>query len=601
MISRESLLHIPKSNYSYGYDRETLHIRIRTKKNDVDKVIMKIGDPYIWAHGGADGGNLNAENASGWTGGHEVIMSKEVSTEYFDYYFAAVKPELKRSRYAFILEKGTEKLLFGERKIVELNNENNYRLHELSNFFCFPYLNGVDVHKTPDWVKDTVWYQIFPDRFHRKGTFESDYIEPWGSRPRHHNFNGGDLEGIIDKLDYLANLGINGIYFCPIFKADSNHRYDTIDYMAIDEMLGDKMIFKRLVEEAHKRGIRIMLDAVFNHMGYKNPYWIDVAEKNESSEYKDWFCINQFPVYDKSFDKLDGRKLNYETFGRVKYMPKVNTENQEVINYFMKVGKYWITEFDIDAWRIDVANEVDHEFWRTFRKEMKSVKEDIYLLGEIWHDALPWLKGDQFDAAMNYPLTEAMIHYFCSHDISKETFINTVNHVKISYSLQVTENNFNLLDSHDTSRLLTIAKGNHDLIKLAYLFMFTQLGSPCIYYGSEIPMAGEKGNGSEDHRSCMTFNHMEDEFYLFMKRLIEMRHHFTVLKNRDNEWLDVNNKNVLAFKKENVIVLMNNCQHQSQITIPEIIRGERYEWFSDKNLFIQEKMVLKPYEYLVIK
>lgn len=556
MISRDSILHLPKSNFAYGYDDKTLHIRIRTKIDDIDKVVLRIGDPYIWEKGGADGGNLEAKGGQGWSG-VEVEMKKEVTTEYHDYYIGSFQPSHKRSRYAFVLSKDDETLLVGERRILDLRDDNQWIKNDLSNFFCFPYLNKADVHKIPDWVKDTVWYQIFPDRFENGDeSIDPIEVEPWGSKPKHHNYNGGDIQGIINRLDYLVDLGINGIYLCPIFKANTNHRYDTVDYMSIEPMLGDADKFKELVEKAHERGIKIMLDAVFNHMGSLAPQWLDVVENNENSKYKDWFVIHKFPVYDKPYDQLDGRYLNYETFGRVKSMPKVNTENPEVIDYFMAVGKYWAETFNIDAWRIDVANEVDHKFWRRFRDEVKSVDENIFLLGEIWHDAGAWLKGDQFDAVMNYPLTDAMKQFFCTQTINQLEFIHAVNQVKVSYSLQVTEHNFNLLDSHDTSRILTTASGNLNRVKLAYLFMFTQLGTPCIYYGSEIPMSGAHGGGLEDHRKCMTFDHLDNDMYSFMKSLIELRRHNDAFKLYDNQW--IHHDKLLIFKKGDIKVIINN-------------------------------------------
>lgn len=602
MITREAILHIPKSNYSYGYDENTLHIRVRTKKNEVNKVSIKIGDPYIWEKGGADGGNLNAEDASGWSGSIILPMEKEAVTEYFDYWFISYQPTKKRSRYAFIIESDHLSLLYGERRIVELNENNKHVLNDIANFFCFPYLNSCDVHKIPSWVKDTVWYQIFPDRFCNgdKSTNPID-VKPWGTKPTHNNFMGGDLKGIIDQLDYLKNLGVNGLYLCPIFEAGTNHRYDTINYLAIDKLLGDKETFRVLVDEAHKRGIKIMLDAVFNHIGHQSKEWQDVVKNNELSKYKDWFCINKFPVYDKPFNELDGKNLNYETFGRVKSMPKVNTENPEVIDYFMKVGKYWIEEFNIDAWRIDVANEVDHNFWRSFRKSIKEVNEDVFLLGEIWHDAAPWLKGDQFDAAMNYPLTEAIIHYFCSKDIDKSRFIETVNNVIISYSRQVTENNFNLLDSHDTSRILSIAKDDIRKLKLVYLFMLTQPGSPCIYYGSEIPMKGIKSQGREDHRSCMTFDHTEEEFYNFMKTLIHIRHENPSFKTTNTKWINSSGLE-LIYKIDDIFVIMNNQESKSVCLLPEVLKKSQV-----KNLFTGEmislgiELELEPYEYFILK
>jgi len=593
MISRESILHRPKSNFAYGYDEETLHIRIRTKIDDVEKITLRIGDPYIWTRGGADGGNLEAKDGSGWSGVN-VEMTKEVTTEYHDYWFASFKPTHKRSRYAFILESDEETLLVGERRIITMDDKNAWVLSDLSNFFCFPYLNKKDVHIIPDWVKDTVWYQIFPDRFENGDkSIDPNDVEPWGSKPKHHNFNGGDIQGIINRLDYLKDMGFNGIYMCPIFEACTNHRYDTVDYMEIDLGLGDKEKFKELIEEAHKRGIKIMLDAVFNHMGSNSPIWLDVVKNNETSKYKDWFHIHKFPVYDKLYDELDGRCLNYETFGRVKSMPKVNTENQEVIDYFMKVGKYWVEEFNIDAWRIDVANEVDHHFWRKFRDEVKSVNEDIFLLGEIWHDAEAWLQGDQFDAVMNYPLTDAMKQFFCTKTINKSEFIHAVNQVKISYSQQVTEHNFNLLDSHDTSRLLTTADGNVDRIKLSYFFMMTQLGSPCIYYGSEVPMEGKHGGGLEDHRKCMTFDHIGNDMHTFMTDIIRMRHEHKEFKIHDNEWIEHNH--LLIFKKGSLLIAINPTIEEQAVELEH----DYMSYFDNK--LVNKKLVIPSMGYCLLK
>ncbi|MGL4911415.1 MAG: glycoside hydrolase family 13 protein, partial [Romboutsia sp.] len=493
-ISREALLHIPKSNYAYGYDKETLHIRMRSKKGDIKNVILRIGDPYVWDEGGAGGGNLNASGL-GWIGGTNIIMEKEAETKLFDYWIVKLKPLNKRSRYCFILENDSEKILYTEKGIYELeDNENDdKKLCEISTFFGMPYLNYIDVPTVPQWVKDTIWYQIFPDRFANGNTnINQNNVEPWGSTPTSDNFTGGDLQGVIDNLDYLSDLGINGIYFCPITSGDTNHRYDTIDYMEIDPHLGDRETLKTLVKEAHKRGIKIMLDAVFNHIGYYSKQWQDVIKNKEKSIYKDWFYIKDINKVDTPLEKMDGRNLPYETFGCVPQMPKLNTENTEVIEYLLEVGRYWVREFDIDAWRLDVSNEVDHVFWRRFREEVKKIKSEVYILGEIWHNSLPWLMGDQFDSVMNYPLTDAMKDFFCTNEIDAKTFKYRINDIMVSYPIVVNEVTFNLLGSHDTTRILTFANGNEDRFKLAYLFMFTQSGCPCIYYGDEIGMEGKQ-------------------------------------------------------------------------------------------------------------
>ena len=220
----------------------------------------------------------------------------------------------------------------------------------------------------------------------------------------------GTLKESLNILDYLEELGINGIYFTPIFHAYSNHKYDTIDYREIDPQFGTKETLKTLIEECHKRNIRVMLDAVFNHSGYYFLPFQDLLEKGEKSKYKDWFHPHSFPL-------KGGERPNYETFGFFESMPKLNTANPEVKKYLLEVSAYWIEEFDIDGWRLDVANEVDQPFWREFRKTVKNIKPDLYILGEIWHDSMPWLRGDQFDAVMNYPFTNHVFRLVASQTI----------------------------------------------------------------------------------------------------------------------------------------------------------------------------------------
>lgn len=206
-------------------------------------------------------------------------------------------------------------------------------------------------------------------------------------------------------------------------------------------------------------------------------------------------------------------------------MPKLNTENPACRDYLLQVARYWIEEFDIDGWRLDVANEVDHEFWRAFRRTVKSIKPDCYILGEIWHEGMPWLRGDQFDSLMNYPLMQATTDYFALQAYDKKTFIDIVTHAYLCYPRNVNEVMFNLLESHDTSRLLSLCGNDKRKARLAYLFMFSQVGSPCIYYGSEVGMNGSRAMGSEDNRKCMIWDEQKQdlEFKSFIKDLILWR------------------------------------------------------------------------------
>lgn len=605
-ITKEAILHTPNSNYAYGYDKETLNIRIRSKKGEVNKVTLKIGDPYDWQEGGAGGGNLNA-SGSNWIGSKEITMKKEVETAYFDYWFANCKPEYKRARYAFILEDDEEIILYGEKDIVGLGNKDDEKhLTNMGNFFCFPYLNNIDVATVPAWVKDTVWYQIFPDRFSNGDpSINPKDTEPWSAEPTWKNFMGGDLQGVIDNLDYLVELGVNGIYFCPITEGSSNHRYDTVDYMKIDEYLGDEYTLRKLIDEAHKRNIKIMLDAVFNHIGYNSKEWQDVIENGNSSKYVDWFYINDINGVKIPVDKINKENLTYETFAFSPYMPKLNTENSEVINHLIEVGKYWVEKFDIDAWRLDVSNEVDRVFWRTFRQEVKAIKPDVYILGEIWHNSLQWLMGDQFDAVMNYPLTDAINDFFCTNKISASKFKYMINDVLVSYPKQINEVAFNLLGSHDTSRVLSIAEGNKDKVKLAFLFMLTQGGSPCIYYGDEIGMDGLHAEGLELHRRCMVWEEekQDREMFKFIQKLIKLRKENEEFRSVDSEWIEANDKtSTIIIKKEDVAIIINNSDKETIIDLPKFLQNKTVtDLYQEIDMNISNEIKVKPYGYLLLK
>lgn len=591
MITKSSLHHIPKSQMAYAYDKETLHIRMRSAKGEVKKVTLWIGDPYKWEAGGL-GGNLEGANAESlWIGGERHEMLLEGKLELFDCWFCEFKPPHKRARYGFIIEStcGNECLFFGEKHIEEIKSEADETkiIMNLGNLFCFPFLNQIDVLDAPKWAQTTIWYQIFPERF-ANGCPEisPSNVSPWGSTPTGNNFMGGDLFGIIDKLDYLIDLGITGIYLCPIFTASANHKYDTIDYYNIDPHFGGNEALKLLVEKAHKHGIKIMLDAVFNHSGANFPQWLDVVEKGEQSIYKDWFWINRFPVYPQDpISPIDYWDLPYETFSNVANMPKLNTENPDCRAFLLEVATYWIKEFDIDGWRLDVANEIDHQFWRDFRRAVKAVKPECYILGEIWHDGNPWIRGDQYDALMNYPLATAINAFIAHRTINATQFMQDLNQARLNYPRQANEVMFNLLDSHDTDRLLSLCHGNKHSAKLAYLLLFLQPGSPCIYYGGEIGLEGKKEGNIEGARKCMPWeieNHDLD-FKQYIKRLIELRKTESDLRLHEITWLDIGgNENSIGLIKGNTLVLINNSDNESTFTLGTYLIGKRKELITEQ-------------------
>ena len=501
-----AIYHRPESEYAYLYKDKQMHIRIRTKKDDIKVITLHYGDPFIFMEDSYE---------------DTKEMVKVTSDDLFDYWQVTVSVRFARLQYLFELKgKDGQSILYGDRGCADNTPEN---LASERNGFKLPYIHEIDGCKVPDWVAETVWYQIFPERF-ANGNPE---ISPEGAlawdfaiAPQRDNFFGGDLQGIIDHLDYLHDLGITGLYLCPIFESPSNHKYNTTDYFEIDRHFGDKETFRKLVDEAHQRGMKIMLDAVFNHIGDQSPQWQDVLKHGENSAYKDWFHVQEFPV---TKDKLGNpRKLPYHTFAFESYMPKLNTANPQVRDYLLSVATYWIEHFDIDAWRLDVANEVDHQFWRDFRKAVLAKKPDLYILGEVWHTSQPWLKGDEFHAVMNYPLSDSIKDYFLRGVKKTSQFIDEINSQSMYYRQQISEVMFNLLDSHDTERILTTAKGNVQLVKSALACLFLQRGTPCFYYGTELELAG----GSDpDCRRVMPWERVSNsnDMLDFMKKLIQLR------------------------------------------------------------------------------
>lgn len=500
-MNLEAIYHRTGGNWCYMYDRDTVHIRVRTRRGDLDTVDVVAGDKYDFAH------TLK-----------RIPMSNFASDALFDYWQAEVTTPHRRLQYYFRFASGSSTVYMTEAGFADEPPNG------VTNVFEYPFLHESDMLAPPEWVKHAVFYQIFPERFaNGDPANDPDGVLPWGGKPEPHNFFGGDLQGVIDHLDHLAELGVNAIYFTPIFEATTNHKYDTSDYMKIDPHFGDTATLRRLVELAHERGIRVLLDAVFNHSGGRFAPFLDVVEKGEASPYKDWFHVEEFPL------RVENGRPTYRAFAFEPHMPKLNTQHPEVKAYLLEVARYWIEEVGIDGWRLDVANEVDHQFWREFRQTVKAANPEAYILGEIWHDSMRWLQGDQFDAVMNYPFTNAVLDFFAHQKINAEQFSQRIASLIASYPLQVHEAAFNLLDSHDTPRLLTLMDGDKRRMKLAVLFQLTFLGTPCIYYGDEV---GLDGAGDPDCRKCMEWDpaKQDRELFAFYQAAISLRRQYAALR-----------------------------------------------------------------------
>jgi len=535
----EAVYHRPRLNWSYAYDENTIHLRLRAKKGDLTEVFAWTGDKYAWD-----------------TTRELIPMFLFTSDEMFDYWECETVPPHRRLKYGFLLQKDKERVWMTESDFSTTRPENPDKLFE------FPYINRSDIFTPPAWVKDAIFYQIFPERFaNGDPSLDPENVQPWGGKPERDSFFGGDLQGVIDHLDHLNELGVNAIYFTPIFAATTNHKYDTEDYMRVDPQFGDVDTLKKLVDVCHERGIRVLLDAVFNHAGKTFAPFVDVQEKGEESRYKDWFHVNRFPL------DINNEIPSYDTFAFEPLMPKLNTENPEVKQYLLEVAEYWIKEVGIDGWRLDVANEVSHEFWREFRKVVKRANPDAYILGEIWHESAPWLEGDKFDAVMNYPFTNSVIDFFVLGKVDAEGFANSIGKQLSRYPLQASEVAFNLLDSHDTARLLTLANGDKKKQRLAALFQFTFMGTPCIYYGDEI---GMDGGFDPDCRKCMEWDRekQDREMFEFYRRLINIRNSHPALRTGILTFLEASHQGTkLAYERrldDDVLIVLMNTEETAQ-------------------------------------
>ena len=462
----------------------------------------------------------------------------------------------------------------------------------------------------PHWIKSAVFYQIFPDRFARGSKSADIGCESWDSPPTVQGFKGGDLYGVIEKLDYLQDLGINAIYFNPIFASASNHRYHTYDYYNVDPMLGGNDALKKLLNAAHKRDMRVMLDGVFNHASRGFWQFHHVLETGESSPYKDWFYFDpdrlkwkkHWGAYPTAHEEklLRGEDsltaIGYRAWWNLPALPKFNTQTPAVREFLFGVAEYWI-RFGVDGWRLDVPGEIDDDaFWREFRQRVKSVNPQAYIVGEIWHEAQRWLKGDQFDATMNYLLTAGLLG-FCGAsrlDINEvhrvgayqgrvhpnlraEDFARHIDYLLGLYDFNVTKAQFNLLDSHDTPRFLTCVKNNKPALELALLFMFAFPGVPCIYYGDEI---GLNGAHDPDCRKSFPWNKLKWDSQLvgYTKKCIALRKSHPALQDGDFHRVFAEN-GVYAFRrtrgKENLLIALNAAEEPRTMQVDALTKNPR--------------------------
>jgi len=474
--------------------------------------------------------------------------------------------------------------------------------------------------RTPDWVQDAIFYQIFPDRFARSTRNPSGNLpfESWDSPPTPHGFKGGDLYGIAEKLDYLKDLGVTALYLNPIFASASNHRYHAFDYYEVDPLLGGNEAFNELLKKAHKKDIRIILDGVFNHASRGFWQFHHVLECGDGSPYRDWFLFDperlsrrrHWGAYPSPHEQ---RLLQYEDsitaigyrgWWNLPALPKFNIHTPAVREFLLGVAEHWI-KLGVDGWRLDVAEEIDDDsFWQEFRNRVRKINPEAYIVAEIWHESHRWLQGDQFDAIMNYDVTKPILAFFpgdrldrrvlhqqsnyhgIQHTIDAHEFANRIDHNLGLYQRDITYAQLNLLDSHDTPRFLSCASGDKNALKLAWLFMFSYPGAPCVYYGDEIGVDGEH---DPDCRKSFPWEESkwDKNLLAYVKRVIALRKQNPALRRGDFRRLWSAN-GTYAFSRslddQTVVVALNTSESPQQVAVtyepkksPKSVFGEAYD------------------------
>jgi cyclomaltodextrinase len=469
---------------------------------------------------------------------------------------------------------------------------------------------------TPDWVRDAVFYQIFPDRFASSERVpKPGPLEPWDAPPTFNGFKGGDLLGIVERLDYLQDLGITALYLTPIFSSASNHRYHTYDYYRVDPLLGGDGAFRELLDACHARDMRVVLDGVFNHSGRGFWPFHHVVENGAGSPYVDWFYVDRealaagrtlrpYPSADdrRRMDEEAGpeqhrlgdtslRHLGYRAWWDLPALPKLNTDNPRMREHLLGAAEHWL-RFGIDGWRLDVPGEIEPGFWREFRQRVRAVNPEAYIVGEVWRVEPHWLSGDTFDALMNYPLTEALLSFTAGLQLDHEvvatqheyrdfvrpvdgpTFAAGLEQLMTAYRPEAIGVQLNLLGSHDTPRYRTVAGGDRPSLALATLAQMTLPGAPCIYYGDEI---GMEGRHDPDCRRAFPWHKQawDTELNEFIKGAVALRRAEPVLRRGSFRVLGAEGQAVAYGRfsgEEAAVIVLNAGESASRLTlsVPEL-------------------------------
>lgn len=552
-MKKESILHMPLSQYAFASSENELTIRLRAAKNDLKECILYYGDRAC-KHSPVDF--------------YPIPMKVVWEDSEFQYFEIQFKTNFTRVCYYFLLKDENEWFYYYadefKKNLPDLLLDNKI-VEGRSEYYQYPFILRDEIVNSPEWFKNAIVYNIFPDSFANKK--RAIDINPQKIILSDNNtsmsLSGGTINGIIENLDYISNMGFNCIYLNPIFVAGEWHKYDILDYFHIDPCFGSDDDFKKLVDSIHEKNMYIIIDGVFNHCSWNFFAFDDVVKNGEKSKYVNWFYKLNFPVQrPESEDEIP----NYSCFAYERKMPKLNTSNEEVQNYFANVCKYWIEEYKIDGWRLDVANEVDKNFWRKFRKTAKASNPQCVLIGEVWENSSVWLKGDMFDSTMNYDFRKLCRDYIAFNQFNNREFAFGINKMLLRYPTNTVEGQLNLINSHDVPRFLSMCSNDISKYKIALLLLFSLPGVPSMFYGDELEVNGITENA---YRKPMPWEDCDNKLGTYVSNLISIRKkyipYYSTIQFEDNgvEELLVYSR---LYGEEKITFIINNSNKNIRVS-----------------------------------
>lgn len=432
----------------------------------------------------------------------------------------------------------------------------------------------------PQWAKDSVFYQIFPDRFHyAEGRTSRDHVNlKWNDNPDHFSFMGGNLDGIREKLDYIADLGVNAVWLNPILEAPSNHKYDTEDYANVSRHFGGNKSLKRLVKEAHRKDIRVILDAVCGHCSTRHKFFQDLLQKQKESKYFKWFQVRTLPV---KIERRSGFNHTYECWHGHPGLPRFDTYNPDVQQYLSKTYERWLTEFDLDGFRLDAIETISMPFWEKFYNTMKKAKPDCLLLGELWTRDYRFIDPPRLDTLTDFPLLHLLVETLGTGKVSAEEFAVKLNIHREQLPVTHVDSMYNFLSNHDIMRVGSRPGISGKRLRLLYAFLLTYTGIPGIYYGDEI---GMKGGNPPASRNAMIWEEEKWDAGLksFIKELIHLRKKTDDLTQGKFEWIYADREsNIFVFSRgsgnERTATAVNLHGRRSEFELRSLLKNKGWE------------------------